>query len=86
MAWQLQDAKNKFSQVVREAQREPQVILVRGEEKAVLLSSERYRELLGRGERKGSLVSFLRASPWAEVELDLERSRDTGRPTEAYEL
>lgn len=82
MAWQLQDAKNKFSRVVREAQKEPQVILVRGEEKAVLLSAERYRELLGEAGREGSLVSFLQASPWAEVELDLERSPDTGRTVE----
>lgn len=82
MSWQLQDAKNKFSQVVREAQKEPQVILVRGEEKAVLVSAERYRELVGQGEREGSLMSFLQTSPWAEVELDIERSRDTGRAVE----
>jgi prevent-host-death family protein len=79
MAWQLQDAKNKFSEVVREAQKEPQVILVRGEEKAVVVSAERYRELTT---SKGSLVSFLQTSPWAEVELDLERSKDTGREVE----
>ena len=79
MSWQLQDAKNKFSQVVREAQREPQVIMVRGQEKAVIVSAERYRELLGQGSPKEPLVTFLQASPWAEVELALERSRDTGR-------
>ena len=78
MAWRLQDAKNRFSEVVREAQREPQVILVRGEEKAVLVSAERYHELT----RQDSLVSFLQASPWAEVELDLERSKDIGREVE----
>lgn len=78
MAWQLQDAKNRFSEVVREAQKEPQVIMVRGEEKAVVISAERYHELT----HKGSLVSFLQASPWADVELDLTRSKDSGRDVE----
>ena len=78
MAWQLQEAKNKLSKVVREAQKEPQIIMVRGEEKAVLVSAERYRELT----RQGSFVSFMQASPWADVELDLTRSGDTGRDVE----
>lgn len=76
MAWRLQDAKDKLSEVVRAAQEKPQVILVRGEEKAVVVSAQRYRELTT---SSGSLVSFLQASPWAEVDLDVERSKDTGR-------
>ena len=79
MAWPLQDAKNKLSEVVRAAQEKPQIILVRGEEKAVVVSAVRYRELtLG----SGTLVSFLQASPWSEVETDIERSKDTGRDVE----
>lgn len=78
MKWQLQDAKNKLSRVVREAEREPQVIMVRGEDKAVLVSADRYRELT----RQDTFVSFMQKSPWAEEELDLTRSRDTGRDVE----
>jgi antitoxin Phd len=76
MNWQLQDAKNKLSQVVQEAKRSgPQTITVRGSATAVILSAEDYRALT----RKGSLVEFLRNSPWADQELNIERSRDTGR-------
>lgn len=43
-AWQLQDAKNRFSALVKAAEKEgPQVITVHGKEKAVLLSAETYR-------------------------------------------
>jgi prevent-host-death family protein len=79
MAWQLQEAKNKLSKVVREAQSEPQVIMVRGEEKAVVVSAVRYRELTA---PKSSLLEFMQASPWAEVDLELERSKDMGRDVE----
>jgi prevent-host-death family protein len=80
MEWQLQEAKNKLSQVVQEAQRSgPQVITVRGEEAAVVLSAEEYRKLTG---RQGSLIEFLQKSPWADVDLDLRRSQDAGRDIE----
>ena len=46
MNWQLQEAKNKFSQVVREAQEHgPQIITVHGKEAAVVLSAEEYSTL-----------------------------------------
>ena len=79
MPWQLQEAENRLSEVVREAQETgPQVITVRGGQAAVVLSSEDYRKLT---EKQGSLVSFLRASPCAGVELDTTRSQDLGRET-----
>lgn len=77
MPWQLQDAKNHLSEVVRDAQAVgPQRITVRGKPAAVVLSAEEYSRLT---QPKGTLVSFLRASPWADVELDTSRSNDTGR-------
>ena len=77
MHWQLQEAKNKLSQVVQEARSHgPQTITLRGKDAAVLISAEEYRRLT---EPKGSLVEFLRSSPWAETDLELERSKDTGR-------
>lgn len=73
MCWQLQDAKNKLSQVIQEAQRSgPQAITVRGKETAVILSAEDFRKLT---RKHGSLVGFFQASPWADVELDLTRRR-----------
>ena len=78
MAWSLHDAKNRLSQLVREAQDAPQTIKVRGEERAVVLSPEAYRKLT-RGATP-NLRAFLQASPWAEVELDITRDADPERP------
>lgn len=80
MPWQLQEAKNRLSEVVREAQTAgPQVITVRGEEAAVVLSADEYRRITRTG---GTLVEFMQHSPWADVDLDLRRSRDMGRELE----
>ncbi|QEA38258.1 type II toxin-antitoxin system prevent-host-death family antitoxin [Pistricoccus aurantiacus] len=79
MEWQLQLAKSKLSELVETTSREgPQVITVRGKRKVVMISAEEYDALVQRNSQ-GSLVEFLRASPLAEVELDLERSHDEGR-------
>lgn len=48
MLWQLQDAKQRFSEVVERARSEgAQVVTRRGRQVVVVLSVERYRELLG---------------------------------------
>ncbi len=78
--WQLQEAKNRLSRVVEEARRgKPQTITLRGTPAAVVLSFELYQKLT----RPASPLSeFFKASPLRAVELDLERSRDTGREVE----
>lgn len=76
-SWQLQEAKNKFSQVVANAVNlGPQAITVHGKETAVVMSMDDYRRLI-RG--RTNLVDFFRKSPLAGGELDLARSPDTGR-------
>ena len=80
MTWSLHDAKNRLSLLVRRAADEPQVISVRGEPRAVVLSLDAYRRLAHR--RSGGLRAFLQASPWADVELDLDRVRDLPRQLE----
>jgi antitoxin Phd len=77
--WQLQDAKNRLSEVVNEAADGPQVITRHGRDAAVVLSMEEYRKLTHHDD---DLVSFLRSSPLAGVELDLERSTDLPREVE----
>ena len=77
MTWSLHDAKNRLSQLLRQTRDGPQVISVRGEERAVVLSLDAYRRLTRAD--ADDLVGFLRASPWAEVELDLGRPRDAPR-------
>lgn len=76
-AWQLQEAKNRLSQVVDRAVHEgPQVITVHGKPTAVLLSVDDYRRLARDGL---SLTEFFAASPLRDLEIDLERNRDLPR-------
>jgi antitoxin Phd len=78
--WKLEDAKNQFSRVVREAiAGQPQRVTRGGRDAVVVVSAEEYDRLAG---LKVDLVDFLRASPLAEAKLDLERSRDLGRDVE----
>jgi prevent-host-death family protein len=78
--WQLQHAKNRFSEVVNQAlEQGPQVITRRGTQAVVVLSVEDYQRLC---KPKRNLVEFFSDSPLAEAELDLKRSRDRGREIE----
>jgi len=75
--WQLQEAKNQLSEVVRKAQSEgPQVITLHGSDAAVVVSARDYGRL---SRPRGKLVDFFRKSPLVGVELDLERDKDVGR-------
>jgi prevent-host-death family protein len=74
--WQLQEAKNKFSEVVEEAiSHGPQVITRRGIEAVVVVSYADYRKMLLQQKK---LSEFFRESPLASVDLDLKR--DPGGP------
>ena len=75
--WALQDAKNRFSELVNNALRSgPQTITRRGKETVVLVSVEDFQKLTN---SRGSLVSFFQKSPLADSDLDLERPDDFGR-------
>jgi prevent-host-death family protein len=75
--WQLQEAKNRLSEVVRKACSEgPQVITLHGSTAAVVVSAQDYGRL---SRPKGKLVDFFRNSPLVGIKLNLTRSRDTGR-------
>jgi prevent-host-death family protein len=72
--WQMQEAKSRLSEVVKDAEREgPQEITVHGRSVAVLLSRAEYDRLAGTGE---TLVEFMRRSPLYGQE-DIEFPRDT---------
>ena len=78
--WQLQEAKNQLSEVVRKAQREgPQVITLHGADAVVVVSAKDYGRL---SRPKGKLVKFFRKSPLVGVDLKLTRDKDTGRRIE----
>ena len=75
--WQLQEAKNKLSEVVNEAVAHgPQIISRRGVETAVVLGMQDYNKLT---RKKESLAQFFQRSPLCGVELDLSREADTAR-------
>jgi antitoxin Phd len=75
--WQLQEAKNKFSQVVHDAiQRGPQIVTKHGIEVAVVLSYAEYRTLVTSQKK---LSEFFRDSPLVGIDLDLTRDTSDAR-------
>ena len=76
-SWQLQEAKNKLSRVVENAESDgPQIITRRGIEVAVVISMPDYERLSA---SQGKLSAFFRDSPLAGTELDLDRDRSEAR-------
>lgn len=75
--WQLQEAKNKFSNLVDKAQHNgPQVVTKHGKDAVVILSIKEYKKLI---KPKKSLVKFFQSSPLASTEIDLKRNKDLPR-------
>ena len=78
--WKREDAKARFSEVVRRAHLNgPQAVTVRGRRAVVVLDAEDYERLAG-PKPALPLVDFLAGLDMAE--LDLAREADTGRETE----
>src|SRR5436190_5100648 len=79
-SWKLEDAKARFSEVVRRAQSEgPQRVTVRGKEAVVVISTEELERLMPRQER----LPFVQFMESLYVEgLDLTREPDRGRDVE----
>ena len=76
--WQLQEAKNKFSEVVGEAlSNGPQVITRRGVQAVIVLSYDEYRKLMGSQKK---LSEFFRQSALVGLGLDLAHDRSDARP------
>ena len=75
--WALQDAKAKFSEVITRAdQQGPQQITVRGKPAAVVLSQTDYQKLT---EQKPNFLKFIKQSPLAGIELDIQRDTSPTR-------
>jgi len=79
-SWKLEDAKARFSEVVRRARSEgPQRVTVRGKEAVVVISTEELERLLPR-EKRLPFVAFME-SLYVDG-LDLAREPDHGRDVE----
>ena len=75
--WQLQEAKNRFSEVVNKAIEEgPQTVTRHGEEIVIILSKAEYNRLV---KSQTSLLEFFRQSPLVGIELELERDSSLPR-------
>lgn len=74
--WQLQDAKNRFSELVDKTLDDgPQIVTRRGRPVVVVMSFETFQTLT----LPGSLSEFLLLSPLAGAELNIERDRSLAR-------
>lgn len=88
MSWALQDAKAKFSEVVKRAQTEgPQHVTVRGEPAVVVISEAELEAIRAKAgvKPKMSFDEFLLSGPaWPDDFVDLvnDRSKDPGRDIE----
>jgi antitoxin Phd len=73
--WQLQEAKQQFSQVVELARTNgPQLVTRNGKEAVVVLDADEYRRLTSHG---GDFKKFLFEGP--RFELEIERSKELPR-------
>ncbi len=78
--WQLQEAKNKFSNLVDKAHHDgPQVVTKHGKESVVIIAIEDYQKL---NKPKSDLVSFFKKSPLSDINLDLTRDKSSSRDIE----
>ena len=78
--WQIQDAKNKLSEVIARALRQgPQLITRHGEKTVVVMAYTEFEKLR---KSQGKLSEFFRASPLAGVDL----SRDKSLPRDGAKL
>lgn len=75
--WQLQEAKNKFSSLVNQAQEHgPQIVTKHGKDVIIVLSIEEYNKLV---KPKKNLVQFFQDSPLAQEDITFERSKEEPR-------
>ncbi len=77
-AWKLEDAKARFSEVVRRARAQgPQRVTYRGKDAVVVIAVEELKRLLPAERPRQSLVDFLQGTALAEI--DIRRALDRGR-------
>ena len=75
--WQLQEAKSNLSQLVKQAANgDAQVVTVHGKPAVVVIAAAEYARLT---RREGKLSDVLLQPSLAADDLDISRSRDTGR-------
>jgi len=80
--WKLEDAKARFSELVRQARESgPQRVTVRRKDAVVIVSAEEYDRLLARAEQK-TLYSLLSESPLRDLDFGEEGVKSPVREVE----
>jgi prevent-host-death family protein len=75
--WQLQDAKNKLSELIERALKQgPQLITRRGKKAVIVMSYKEYERMKN---SQIKLSEFFRASPMTKVDLNLKRDKSLPR-------
>lgn len=75
--WQVQEAKQRFSEILRAAEAgEPQIVTKHGEEVAVVIDIAEYRRLRG---ESVSFMDYLRVEPVADADFEADRRIDLPR-------
>ena len=72
--WPLQDAKARFSELVRRVRSEgPQRVTVHGRDEVVVISAEEFRRL--KGDLTGeALIAAMQASPHRDIDIEPRRA------------
>ncbi|WP_428115450.1 type II toxin-antitoxin system Phd/YefM family antitoxin [Bradyrhizobium sp.] len=72
--WRLQDAKARFSELVRRVHSEgPQRVTVHGRDEVVIISADEFRRL--KGDLTGeSLIAAMQASPHLDIDIEPGRT------------
>lgn len=80
--WKLEDAKARFSELVRQARESgPQRVTVRRKDAVVVVSAEEYDRLVARAEQK-TLHSLLSESPLRDLDFGEEGVKSPVREVE----
>ncbi len=75
--WQLQEAKARFSELVNEVIEDGyQTITKNGNPVVLVISTKEFEKLT---KPKNTLLDFFRDAPLPDVDIDVERNKDTGR-------
>jgi prevent-host-death family protein len=72
--WLLQDAKARFSELVRKVRTDgPQHVTVHGRDEVVIIAAEEFRRLKG-NVTGNALIEAMQSSPHREIELEVGRT------------
>ena len=82
MTWQVQEAKQRLSELLRAAEDGPQVISRHGQDVAVVVDIARWRRMTG---VEVELADYLRHGPVVD-DLDVERANDGPREAEVASI